>query len=285
MRWENGRRSDNIEDRRGVTRSRGVMGGGIGMLILIVAAYFFGVDPTQLLNQMPTGSGTTSGVQPQARSAEENRMADMVSVVLAETEDTWGEIFRKAGTTYQVPKLVLFTDAVDSACGFTSAAVGPFYCPPDRKVYLDLSFFRDLESRFQAPGEFAQAYVIAHEVGHHVQHLLGISEEIDNARRRARSEAEANNINVRMELQADCLSGIWANHTEKSKRILESGDIEAALRAASAIGDDRLQRQSQGYVTPDSFTHGSSEQRMRWFRRGLETGDLAQCNTFKAPAL
>ncbi len=212
-------------------------------------------------------------------------MADMVSVVLAETEDTWGEIFRKAGTTYQVPKLVLFTDAVDSACGFTSAAVGPFYCPPDRKVYLDLSFFRDLESRFQAPGEFAQAYVIAHEVGHHVQHLLGISEEIDNARRRARSEAEANNINVRMELQADCLSGIWANHTEKSKHILESGDIEAALRAASAIGDDRLQRQSQGYVTPDSFTHGSSEQRMRWFRRGLETGDLAQCNTFKAPAL
>lgn len=285
MRWENGRRSDNVEDRRGLTRSRGVMGGGIGMLILIVAAYFFGVDPTQLLNQMPTGSSTTSGVQPQAGSAEENRMADMVSVVLAETEDTWGEIFRKAGTTYQVPKLVLFSDAVDSACGFTSAAVGPFYCPPDRKVYLDLSFFRDLENRFQAPGEFAQAYVIAHEVGHHVQHLLGISEEIDNARRRVRSEAEANNINVRMELQADCLSGIWANHTEKSKHILESGDIEAALRAASAIGDDRLQRQSQGYVTPDSFTHGSSEQRMRWFRRGLETGDLAQCNTFKAPAL
>ena len=285
MRWENERKSENVEDRRGMTASRGVIGGGLGVLVIVLIAWFFGVDPTQLLNQMPAGGSMTTDAPQQARPADENRTADMVSVVLAETEDTWSEMFRRSGTAYRVPKLVLFTDAVQSACGFTDAAVGPFYCPTDQKVYLDLGFFQELQNRFRAPGEFAQAYVIAHEVGHHVQNLLGLSEQIDNAQRRAMSEAEANGLSMRMELQADCLAGIWAFHTDRAKHILEAGDVEAAMNAASAIGDDRLQRQSRGYVTPDSFTHGSSAQRVRWFRRGLETGDMAQCNTFKAPSL
>jgi uncharacterized protein len=285
MRWENERRSDNVEDRRGMTRSKGVMGGGLGVLVIVLLAWFFGVDPTQLLNQMPESGSMTTDIPSQPRPADENRMAELVSVVLAETEDTWSDIFRRSGSAYQVPKLVLFTDAVSSACGFTDAAVGPFYCPEDQKVYIDLVFFQELKDRFQAPGEFAQAYVIAHEVGHHVQNLLGLSEQMDNAQRRVRSEAESNAISVRMELQADCLAGIWANHTERARHILEAGDVESALRAASAIGDDRLQRQTRGYVTPDSFTHGSSEQRMRWFSRGFQSGDMAQCNTFKSPSL
>lgn len=285
MRWENERRSENVEDRRGMTRSKGVMGGGLGLLVIVLLAWFFGVDPSQLLNQMPESGSMTADVPNQPRPAEENRMADLVSVVLAETEDTWSDVFQRGGSAYRVPKLVLFSDAVSSACGFTDAAVGPFYCPADEKVYIDLVFFQELKDRFQAPGEFAQAYVIAHEVGHHVQNLLGLSEQMDNARQRARSEAEANAISVRMELQADCLAGMWANHTDRARHILEAGDVESALRAASAIGDDRLQRQTRGYVTPDSFTHGSSEQRMRWFSRGFQSGDMAQCNTFKSPSL
>jgi uncharacterized protein len=285
MRWETERKSENVEDRRGITGSRGVVGGGLGLLVIVLIAWFFGVDPTQLLNQVPESGGRTTDMPRQARPADENRMADMVSVVLAETEDTWSDIFKRSGSAYSVPKLVLFTDAVESACGFTDAAVGPFYCPSDKKVYIDLGFFQELKDRFRAPGEFAQAYVIAHEVGHHVQNLLGLSEQMDSARRRARSEAAANEISVRVELQADCLAGIWALHTDRAKHILEAGDVEAAMRAASAIGDDRLQRQTRGYVTPDSFTHGSSEQRVRWFRRGLESGDMAQCNTFKAANL
>jgi len=211
-------------------------------------------------------------------------MAEFVSVVLADTEDTWHEIFRRSGKTYQEPKLVLFTDAVDSACGFAQSAVGPFYCPRDQKVYIDLQFYQDLEDRFHAPGEFAQAYVLAHEIGHHVQNLLGISGKVQSMQQGA-DKATANNLSVRLELQADCLAGIWAYHADRSRNVVEAGDVEAALRAASSIGDDRIQKQAQGYVVPESFTHGRSEQRVRWFRRGIETGDFAQCNTFKAESL
>lgn len=285
MRWSGGRRSENVEDRRGVRVSRGMMGGGIGTIILVLIALYLGVDPSMLLNQgttrdvaMPPGSVS------QERPAEENRMAEFVSVVLADTEDTWHELFRRSGKTYLEPKLVLFSDAVDSACGFAQSAMGPFYCPRDNKVYIDLQFYRDLQERFHAPGEFAQAYVIAHEIGHHVQNLLGISDKVHTMQQGA-DKVTANNLSVRLELQADCLAGIWAYHADRSRNIVESGDIEAALRAASSIGDDRIQKQSQGYVVPESFTHGSSEQRVRWFKRGIETGNFAQCNTFKAGSL
>jgi len=285
MRWKDGRKSENVEDRRGVRVSRGMMGGGIGTVILVLVALYFGVDPSILLNQ---GTNQEVGVPPgsvsQQRPAEENRMAEFVSVVLADTEDTWHEMFRRSGKTYQEPKLVLFSDAVDSACGFAQSAMGPFYCPRDNKVYIDLQFYRDLQDRFHAPGEFAQAYVIAHEIGHHVQNLLGISDKV-HAMQQGADKVTANNLSVRLELQADCLAGIWAYHADRSRNIVESGDIEAALRAASSIGDDRIQKQSQGYVVPDSFTHGSSEQRVRWFKRGIETGDFAQCNTFKTGSL
>ena len=285
MRWSDGRRSENVEDRRGVRVSRGMMGGGIGTIILVLIALYFGVDPSMILNQGTTQEvsvppGSVAG----ERTAEENRMAEFVSVVLADTEDTWHEIFRRSGKTYQEPKLVLFTDAVDSACGFAQSAVGPFYCPRDNKVYIDLQFYRDLQDRFHAPGEFAQAYVIAHEIGHHVQNLLGISDKVHSMQQGA-DKVTANNLSVRLELQADCLAGIWANHADRSRNIVEAGDIEAALRAASSIGDDRIQKQSQGYVVPESFTHGSSEQRVRWFKQGIETGDFAQCNTFTKGSL
>jgi len=285
MRWRDGRKSENVEDRRGVRVSRGMLGGGIGTIILVLVALYFGVDPSVILNQettqevsVPPGSVTGE------RSAEENRMAEFVSVVLADTEDTWHEMFRISGKTYQEPKLVLFTDAVDSACGFAQSAMGPFYCARDNKVYIDLQFYRDLQTRFQAPGEFAQAYVIAHEIGHHVQNLLGISDKVHSLQQGA-DKVTANNLSVRLELQADCLAGIWAYHADRSRNIVEAGDIEAALRAASSIGDDRIQKQSQGYIVPESFTHGSSEQRVRWFKRGIQTGDFEQCNTFKAESL
>jgi len=285
MRWKDGRKSENVEDRRGVRVSRGMMGGGIGTVILVLVALYFGVDPSILLNQGTTQEvGVPPGSVSQQRPAEENRMAEFVSVVLADTEDTWHEMFRRSGKTYQEPKLVLFSDAVDSACGFAQSAMGPFYCPRDNKVYIDLQFYRDLQDRFHAPGEFAQAYVIAHEIGHHVQNLLGISDKV-HAMQQGADKVTANNLSVRLELQADCLAGIWAYHADRSRNIVESGDIEAALRAASSIGDDRIQKQSQGYVVPDSFTHGSSEQRVRWFKRGIETGDFAQCDTFKTGSL
>jgi predicted metalloprotease len=257
------------------------MGGGIGTIILVLVALYFGVDPSMLLNQGTTReSGVPPGSVSEERPAEENRMADFVSVVLADTEDTWHELFRRSGKTYQEPKLVLFSDAVDSACGFAQSAMGPFYCPRDNKVYIDLQFYRDLQDRFHAPGEFAQAYVIAHEIGHHVQNLLGISDKV-HAMQQGADKATANSLSVQLELQADCLAGIWGYHADRSRNIVESGDIETALRAASSIGDDRIQKQSQGYIVPESFTHGSSEQRVRWFRRGIESGDFAQCNTFK----
>lgn len=284
MRWEDGRRSDNIEDRRGMRVSRGKIGGGIGTLILVLVALYFGVDPSIILDQAPTGVDPTVETRPAARSPEEDQLAEFVSVVLADTEDTWHEIFRTQGETYVQPKLVLFTGAVNSACGFAEAAMGPFYCPADRKVYIDLSFYRDLKNRIGAPGDFAQAYVIAHEVGHHVQNLLGISDKVQTARR-GMNETQGNQLSVRQELQADCLAGVWAHHADRARQILEKGDIEEALNAASAIGDDRLQQRSQGRIVPDSFTHGTSAQRVRWFRNGLETGDINQCNTFAADRL
>jgi len=283
MRWESGRRSENVEDRRGFQVSRRVAGGGIGTIVLVLVALYFGVDPSVLLNvdQTPIpGSGTPTQSTPYSGSPQERGLADFVSVVLADTEDTWNALFRSMGKSYEEPNLVLFSGAVESACGFASAAVGPFYCPEDQKVYIDLSFYNDLKNRFGAPGDFAQAYVIAHEVGHHVQNLLGISDKVHSLRGRV-SEKEANKLSVMMELQADCLAGVWAYHADKARKILDQGDVEEALSAASAIGDDRLQRRSRGYVTPDSFTHGSSAQRTHWFKQGLETGSIGRCNTFQ----
>ena len=287
MRWQMGRRSDNIEDQRGMPVGRGtVVGGGIGTLVLVLLALYFGVDPSVILQGVdPGGSpGSTRSAQQQRAPAGDDQLRDFVSVILADTEDTWGELFRRMGRRYEQPRLVLFSGAIESACGFAQAAVGPFYCPGDRKVYIDLSFYRDLRDRLGAPGDFAQAYVIAHEIGHHVQNLLGIAERVQAAQGR-RSRTEANALQVRMELQADCLAGVWANNAQRARNILESGDIEEGLNAAAAIGDDRLQRQSQGRVVPESFTHGSSEQRVRWFERGIESGEPGQCDTFAASKL
>jgi predicted metalloprotease len=280
MRWEQGRRSSNIEDRRGMRARPAMLGGGLGTVIILIIALYLGVDPTFLLQQVP---GPDAVQVPAGRTGTgdpaEDRAADFVSAVLADTEDTWTALFAAAGRQYEPPVLVLFTDAVNSACGFAQAAVGPFYCPADRKVYIDLSFFDELHTRFQAPGDFAQAYVIAHEVGHHVQNLLGISAEVHKARAAA-DEVGSNALSVRQELQADCLSGVWAHHADRTRQLLEEGDVEEGIAAATAIGDDRLQMQTRGYVTPDSFTHGSAEQRVRWFRRGLESGNLERCRTF-----
>jgi predicted metalloprotease len=256
-------------------------GGGLGLLVLIVLALLLGVDPTQLLMDAPSSSVSPPLPTEARRPAAEDELADFVSVVLADTEDTWNALFRERRARYQEPTLVLFTDAVRSACGLTDAAVGPFYCPADGKLYIDLGFYGELRSRFQAPGDFAQAYVIAHEVGHHVQNLLGVSGQVRDAQR-GLGQAEANALSVRLELQADCLAGVWAHHAQRARNILEAGDLEEALNAASAIGDDRIQRHSRGYVVPDSFTHGSSEQRVRWFRTGFERGELESCDTFAA---
>lgn len=281
MRWRGERQSTNIEDRRGIG-SRVAVGGGIGTLIVIVIALLFGADPQQLLEQMP--SGEPSQVQSSRPiNSEEEELKQFVSVVLAKSEDVWQDVFRQTGRQYREPTLVLFTGQVRSACGMAGAAVGPFYCPGDEKVYIDLSFYEQLRRRFNAPGDFAQAYVIAHEVGHHVQNLLGISDRV-NAMQRRVSEVEANQLSVRLELQADFFAGLFARYVQ-NQGMLEAGDIEEALRAASAIGDDNIQRQTTGYVVPDSFTHGTSEQRLRWFRKGYETGDLRQSDTFSATNL
>lgn len=287
MRWQDARRSENVEDRRGAHFSRRVAGGGIGTILLVLVAMYFGIDPSIILNQsqLPIpGANAPAPSEPYSASPEEKRLAEFVSVVLADTEDTWQAIFRSMGQTYQKPRLVLFSGAAESACGMAAAAMGPFYCPMDQKVYIDLSFYGDLKNRFGAPGDFAQAYVIAHEVGHHVQNLLGIAEKVQSLRSRA-SESESNRLSVMMELQADCLAGVWAHQADRARQILEEGNVEEALNAASMIGDDRMQRQSRGYVTPDSFTHGSSAQRVRWFKRGLESGSMNQCNTFQAERL
>jgi len=285
MRWEDGRRSSNVEDRRGMTGRPAFVGGGLGTIVLVLLALYFGVDPTLLLQNAPVGQvGEEQPAGADGAPGQPDPVADFISVVLADTEDTWTALFAEGGQRYEVPKLVLFSDRVQSACGFAQAAMGPFYCPADRKVYIDLSFYRDLQDRFQAPGDFAQAYVIAHEIGHHVQNLSGLSDQVQQARQRA-SEAEANALSVRLELQADCYAGIWAHRADRTRQILETGDVEEALTAASAIGDDRLQQQSRGYVTPDSFTHGSAEQRVRWFRRGLDSGQVDACDTFAARSL
>jgi uncharacterized protein len=285
MRWRAGRRSRNIEDRRRIRLPRKAAGGGIGIIVIALIAMYFGVDPTVFLNQQgPATSSVSTYTTSKPIPPAQNQLADFVSVVLADTEDTWHALFANMGKTYREPNLVLFSGAVESACGYAQAAMGPFYCPADQKVYIDLSFYRDLKNRHQAPGDFAQAYVIAHEVGHHVQTLLGISEKIHAARRRV-SQTEGNKLSMMQELQADCFAGVWAYHANRARQILEEGDVEEALNAASAIGDDRLQNRSRGYVTPDSFTHGSSQQRVHWFKTGLATGVVSDCNTFRADNL
>jgi uncharacterized protein len=280
MRWQLGRKSDNVEDRRGTGASGPLMvSGGIGTLLLAVIVTLLGGDPRIVFQDSePVRDSQAS------RSPEEEKLVDFVSVVLADTEDTWNSLFNQMGGTYEEPKLVLFSGAVDSACGYAQAAMGPFYCPADRKVYIDLNFYEDLKNRHGAPGDFAQAYVIAHEIGHHVQNLMGISNQVHQMQRQV-SKTEGNQLSVMLELQADCFAGVWANHADRQRQILEQGDIEEALNAATSIGDDRLQRQAQGYVVPDSFTHGSSKQRVRWFSQGLQTGDIKQCNTFEAKNL
>ena len=277
MRWRGERQSTNIEDRRGFSAGRVVGGGGLGALLLMVLALVFGVDPRQFLEQVP--ENPPSQVQTsQPRNPEEEELKQFVAVVLAKSEDVWTDVFRQNGRQYREPTLVLFTDQVRSACGLAGAAVGPFYCPGDEKVYIDLAFYEQLRREFRAPGDFAQAYVVAHEVGHHVQKLLGISDRIDAMQGRL-SESEANQLSVRLELQADFFAGVFARHVQ-SQGLLEAGDVEEALRAASAVGDDQIQRRTTGYVVPDSFTHGTSEQRLRWFKKGYETGDIRQGDTF-----
>jgi uncharacterized protein len=276
MQWRGRRASTNVEDRRGRGRMP-IVGGGLGLLVIVVISLITGADPRALLD-MAGGGGQGGAPQPAATTATDEG-AQFVSVVLADTEDVWNQQFARMGRTYEEPKLVLFSGMVRSACGNASASVGPFYCPGDYNLYIDLSFFDELQRRFGASGDFAQAYVIAHEVGHHVQNLLGMTRRVEELRGRA-SEAEINRASVRLELQADFLAGVWAHHTEKAKRVLESGDLEEALRAAAAVGDDNIQKRSRGYVVPDSFTHGSSEQRARWFRKGFQTGDINQGNTF-----
>ena len=284
MRLDDSRESDNVEDRRASGPRIGGRGTiGIGTIVLALVAMYFGVDPSVVL-QMAAGPVTQQQQAPASRPPANDPQARFVSKVLGETEDTWSAIFQKdLNRQYVPPKLVLFRGATPTACGTGQAAMGPFYCPGDSKVYIDLAFFDELQNRFKAPGDFAQAYVIAHEVGHHVQHLLGISDQVDNLRRRNPSQANA--LSVRMELQADCFAGLWAQRANAARNILEGGDVEEALAAATAIGDDRLQKQSQGYVVPDAFTHGSSAQRVRWFKRGLDSGDLKQCDTFAASSL
>jgi predicted metalloprotease len=286
MRWNDSRRSDNVEDQRGSSfGGRPVALGGGGLLIVLVLSLLFGINPLSLLQGVDTGANSPVVTAPGSTgSAAEETMKDFVSAVLGETEDVWRDVFARSGRAYRDPKLVLYSGMVQSACGTAEAAVGPFYCPGDEKVYLDLGFFEDLSQRLGAPGDFAQAYVIAHEVGHHVQNLLGISGQVEERRGRV-SEAEYNRLSVRLELQADFLAGVWAHHAQERMAVLEPGDLEEGLNAASMIGDDRLQRKSQGYVVPDAFTHGTSEQRVRWFRRGYETGDMSQGDTFGAEAL
>jgi uncharacterized protein len=293
MKWEGNRESDNVEDRRD---GGGGGGGGFGfggrsvgigtIVIALIGSYVFGFDPVTLLNVLSGGGGSVAPVQqaPAHAPPASDNLAKFVSTVLADTEDTWTELFRAQGGTYVKPKLVLFSGSTQTACGTGQTASGPFYCPGDQKVYIDLSFYRLMQQRFNVSGEFAQAYVIAHEVGHHVQNLLGLTDKVENARGRA-SQSEANAMSVKLELQADCFAGVWAFHGNQARSILEQGDVETALNAATAIGDDALQRQAQGHVVPDSFTHGTSEQRVRWFTKGIESGKIALCNTFDARQL
>jgi predicted metalloprotease len=281
MRWQGGRESENVEDRRGGGGGRPMALGGGGILVVVLLAWLFGADPIALLQQVQQNARPAQ--QQAAHNPEQDELVRFVKVVLADTEDVWTDLFARNDMVYRQPHLVLFTGNVESACGFASAAVGPFYCPADQKVYLDLEFYRELHDRFQAPGDFAQAYVIAHEIGHHVQNQLGISDRVQAARQRT-DKVKGNELSVRLELQADFFAGVWAHHAQRTRNIIEKGDIEEALRCAAAIGDDRLQMQGRGYVVPDSFTHGTSEQRARWFRLGYETGDMSKGDTFKVDA-
>jgi predicted metalloprotease len=284
MRWRGERESSNVEDQRGMSGGgRIAIGGGLGTLVIIIIAVLLGADPRQLLQQVPTETQPSTSQSSRPANPKEEELKQFVSVVLGKTEDVWQEIFRQNGKEYREPKLVLFSDQVQSACGMASPASGPFYCPGDQKVYIDLAFYEELRRRFSSPGDFAQAYVIAHEVGHHVQKLLGISDRVDAMQQRM-SEVEANKLSVRLELQADFFAGVFARYVQK-QGLLEEGDIEEALHAASAIGDDAIQRQTSGRVVPDSFTHGTSEQRLRWFRKGFDTGDIRQGDTFAATNL
>lgn len=289
MRWKRGRRSDNVVDTRG---SGSRMGGGKGLTlggvaIVVIVGLLSGQDPMQILGQLAGQAMQGGSVSAPQRStpAANDEQSEFVRAVLGDTEDTWREIFQGANRQYKDPTLVLFRGGVNSACGFANSAVGPFYCPGDQRVYIDLAFFRELEQRFGAAGDFAQAYVIAHEVGHHVQTLLGVSAKVNAARQRGERVEGANGLLVRQELQADCLAGVWAYHGQQRHDWLEPGDIEEALNAANAIGDDRLQKQARGQVVPDSFTHGTSEQRVRWFKTGFDGGDVGRCDTFKATRL
>ena len=282
MRWRGERQSSNIEDRRGLSVGRVAVGGGLGTIVIMVLALLFGVDPQRLLEQVPSDQPpATQSSRPQ--NPEEEELKQFVAVVLAKTEDVWSGVFQQNGRQYREPTLVLFTDQVRSACGVAGAQVGPFYCPGDEKVYIDLAFYEELRRQFNAPGDFAQAYVVAHEVGHHVQKLLGITQRVDAMQART-NEAEANQLSVRLELQADFFAGMFARYVQ-NQNLLEAGDVEEALRAASAVGDDQIQRRTTGTVVPDSFTHGTSEQRLRWFKKGYETGDIRQGDTFNAPNL
>ncbi len=281
MKWRGRRQSSNIEDRRGRRMPRKTVGGGLGILLIALVVWLLGGDPGAILNFLQTGQQSAMTYQP---SAQEDEMAQFVGVVLADTEDVWDLLFRQMGRQYRAPKLVLYNDVVRSACGLSQAATGPFYCPADEKIYIDLNFMHELQRRFHAPGDFAVAYIIAHEVGHHVQNLLGITDQVATLRSQM-NQRDYNKISVRTELQADFLAGVWAHHAQRLKKILEQGDLEEALNAASAVGDDRIQKATQGRIVPDAFTHGSSQQRMHWFRKGFETGDINQGDTFNAGRL
>jgi predicted metalloprotease len=284
MKWQGKRMSENVEDRRGIGGRGLAVGGGVGGVVILVLYLLLGGDPSEITQNLQVDGSTSSSGAGQALSQKDKEMGDFVSVVLADIENVWREQFKQMGETYREPKLVLFSGQVESACGYASAASGPFYCPGDSKVYIDLSFFEEMQRKLGAPGDFAQAYVIAHEVGHHVQNLLGINDEV-MSKRNQMSERDFNQVLVRMELQADFLAGVWAHYAQRATDLIEKGDIEEGLNAAAAVGDDRIMRRTQGYVVPDAFTHGISEQRLRWFKKGLETGDVRQGNTFSAANL
>jgi hypothetical protein len=279
MRWQGRRQSTNVEDRRGMSGGKIALGGGLGTIIIVIIVLLLGGNPSGLLDNLQTGTATEGDYQP---TAHEEELAQFVAVVLAETENVWDSIFREGGMVYRQPKLVLFSSQVQSACGFTSAATGPFYCPSDEKVYIDLNFLEEMQQRLNAPGDFAIAYIISHEVGHHVQKLLGVLEQVQ-AYQGQIDQTEYNQLNVRLELQADFLAGVWAHHAQRMANIIEEGDLDEAFNAASSVGDDRIQKQTQGYIVPDSFTHGTSAQRVNWFTRGWRTGDINQGDTFNAP--
>ncbi len=282
MLWKGRRTSDNVEDRRGMTGRRVAVGGGLGAIAIAVIVLLLGGNPEEVMQSIQTAP-PAGQEQAQALSQEDKELGEFVGVILADTEDVWNQVFRQAGEQYREPKLVLFTNATESACGYAQSATGPFYCSGDEKVYIDLGFFQEMQQRLGARGDFAWAYVIAHEVGHHVQNLLGVMQQANERMQGSPSQEESNRILVRLELQADFLAGVWAHHAQRMKNLLEQGDIEEGLNAASSVGDDRIMKQQQGTVVPDAFTHGTSEQRVRWFSKGLKTGDIEQGDTFSVP--